>query len=74
MKNYFLLVDENVMNYFKALLPWMQFVEATGMNVKEFPDHTFLTTPVLKKEENEEVVELAEKIPHPLEGNQYLSE
>lgn len=63
MKNYFLLVDENVMIYLKTLAPWMQFVEATGMNVKEFPDHTFLTTPMAKKEEPKEqaLTELVEQ-------------
>ena len=63
MKNYFLLVSEDVMNHLKPLFPWMQFVEATGINVKEFPDQTFLTTPAIKKEEQSEqaLTELVEQ-------------
>jgi len=71
MKNYFLLVSEDVMNHLKPMVPWMQFVEATGINVKEFPDHTFLTTPAAKKEESskEEIVEINSD-----EGKQYQAE
>ncbi len=44
MKNYLLMVNEEAMQYLKAISPSFQFVEVRGMNIKEFPNDTFLTT------------------------------
>ena len=57
MKNYLLMADENAMQYFKAIMPALQFIEVKGMNIKEFPNDTFLTTLHVEPVEIKEPVE-----------------
>lgn len=54
--HFFVLVNEESANKLRELIPSLQFVQATGLNLKEFPDSTFLTTPFVKPPEAPAVV------------------
>ncbi len=57
MKNYLLMADENVIQSLKSIIPTLQFVEVRGMNIKEFPNDTFLTTAHVEPVEVKEPIE-----------------
>jgi hypothetical protein len=64
MKNYLLMVSDDAMEVMKKLIPSLQFVEVSGVNVKEFPEQLLLVTPYAKPVEQakEEVIVVDENV------------
>lgn len=64
MKNYMMMINDEALEFFKKLIPSLQFVEVSGINVKEFPEQLLLVTPYVKPAEQvkEETILVDDKV------------